>query len=223
MRHPKASWFDPDKIIKDILWRDISHASQFAKGKLLDIGCGSKPYKQLFNKTIQSYVGIDRYNSSADIKQNFFTASLKPKSFDTVLCTQVIEHVSDPSELLIKIKNVLKKDGIIILTAPLVAALHEEPNDYYRFTKYALKNLFKDTGFTIINLKEEGNWITSNITMIAFYLEGTCNRYFLRYPKKLLILSLMLLGTLLSHLPKHYTKPEKYPMNYLVIAKKIQK
>jgi len=220
MHHPKASWFDPDKIIKDILWRDISYASQFAKGKLLDIGCGSKPYQSLFAKKVKEYSGVDKHSRMADIRENFFNAHIPSHSFDTVLCTQVIEHVPDPNLLLKKIHTIVNKDGILILTAPLVAALHEEPHDYYRFTKYALKNLFEENGFTIITLKEEGDWITSNITMIAFHLEGTCNRYLLRYPKKIVIASLMLLGTLLSHLPKHITKPVKYPMNYLVIAKK---
>ena len=220
MRHPHASWFDPDKIIKDILWRDISYASRFAKGKLLDIGCGSKPYQSLFSKKINEYIGIDTYSPLADIKKDFFTAHIPSHTFDTILCTQVIEHVPDPNILLKKINTLLKKDGVLILTAPLVAALHEEPNDYYRFTKYALNNLLNHNGFTIITLKEEGDWISSNLTMIAFYLEGTCNRYFLRFPKKLVIAFLMLFGTLLSHLPTQWTKPTKYPMNYLVIAKK---
>jgi len=220
MRHPTASWFNPDKIIKDILWRDITYASTFAKGKLLDIGCGNKPYKSLLAPFIHSYTGIDGHSKKADIHGNFFKIPIKKTSYDTILCTQVIEHVPSPDALIAKIHRILKKQGICILTAPLVAALHEEPHDYYRFTKYALTNLLQTNGFEILILREEGDWISSNITMIAFYLEVTYNRYFLRYPKKIVIAFLMLLGTALGHLPGRITKPVKYPMNYLVIAKK---
>lgn len=220
MRHPNASWFDPDKIIKDILWRDISYASAYAKGTLLDIGCGSKPYKQLFEKHVRRYVGIDKCSSHADMQKDFFATKIPHDSFDTILCTQVLEHVPNPNAFLKNISRVLKQNGIAIVTAPLVAALHEEPNDYYRFTKYALRDLFKNNGFSIISLKEEGNWISSTITMTAFYLESTCNRYLLRIPKKIVIAWLMLFGTLLSYLPSRFTKPIKYPMNYLVIARK---
>lgn len=220
MRHPHASWFDPDKIIKDILWRDMAFASGFAKGKLLDIGCGNKPYQSLFIHHIRQYIGLDKYAPHADIKEDINSANIALQSFDTILSTQVLEHVPDPNLFLQKISKLLKKNGIVIITAPLVAALHEEPNDYYRFTKYALQNLFTKNGLQILILKEEGDWISSTTTMSAFYLESTCNRYLLRYPKKIIIAGLMLFGTLLSLLPARFTKQKQYPMNYLVIAKK---
>jgi len=220
MRHPYASWFNPDKIIKDIIWNDMAFASSFAKGSLLDIGCGTKPYKQLFLHAITSYIGIDARNRHADIKKDFLTASIKPSSYDTVLSTQVIEHVSDPVLFIKKIHTILRKHGVLILTAPLVAALHEEPYDYYRFTKHALKQLLEKEKFEVLLIKEEGNWISSNITMTAFHLELIANRFFLKYPKKLFIALLMMLGNILSCLPKNITKPKLYPMNYLVVAKK---
>ncbi len=220
MHHPNTSWFNPDKLIRDTIFADMAIASSFAHGDLLDVGCGDKPYAPLFSHRVRSYTGIDPRSNVADIRSDFLTARLPAGAFDTALSTQVLEHVSDPRKFLSGINRVLTKNGTLILTAPLVYALHEEPDDYFRFTKYGLLRLLRDTGFSPILIKEEGDWLSSLITMKALYLEITCNRLFLRYPKKLFVALLMLLGALLSHLPRRIRKPALFPMNYLVIARK---
>lgn len=220
MPNVKVGWWSPDKIIKDIIWDDVVEASQYARGRLLDVGCGTKPYLSIFAEIIDEYVGIDNKSDSADIKKDFLKITLKEKSFHTVLCTQVIEHVSHPELLLKKIYEVLNKGGYVILTAPFVGSLHEEPTDFYRFTKYSLENLFEETGFKVVYIKEEGNWISSISNLTCFYLEGTMNKHLLRYPKKVLLIFLQTIFYLLSKLPERFTKPKNCPMNYIVVAKK---
>ncbi|HXS15306.1 MAG TPA: class I SAM-dependent methyltransferase [Candidatus Saccharimonadales bacterium] len=220
MGNSKVSWTDPDKIFKDIIWEDIKQASVFAKGRLLDVGCGTKPYYPLFSKKIAQYIGLDDNNSRADIKGNFFTCKISSSSYDTVLCTQMLEHVEEPKALLIKIHKILKTGGILILTAPLTGSLHEMPRDYYRFTEYALSYLLRETGFSIEYIKGEGNWLSSISFNICFYLEGTLNKYLLRYPKKVFIAVVQYIFFLLSKLPNRFTKPELFPINYIVVAKK---
>ena len=220
MSNPNVSILSPDKIIKDYQWDNILLASRYAKGKLLDIGCGNKPYKQIFLTKVSSYTGIDLNNKFADVKGNFLTTKLKRNSFDTVLCTQVLEHTPEPQIFLNKINKVLKKDGILILSVPFTGSLHEIPHDYFRFTKYALDFMLSKAGFKIISLKIEGNWISSLGQDFIFYLESSYNRYFLKYPKIVLQLAVQLIVRTLSHLPERITKSSYSHINYLVVAKK---
>jgi SAM-dependent methyltransferase len=220
MGNNNVSWFSPDKITKDLQWDYLSKASKFACGKLLDVGCGQMPYRAIFLPRVRQYIGIDKHSSAADIKKDFLKATIPAKSYDTVLCTQVLEHTHEPQKFLAKINKVLKRNGVIILTVPFTGYLHEVPHDYYRYTKFGLQYLLKITNFRIVYIKAEGNWIASIGQEIISYLEPTYNRLLLKYPKLLLQVSILLLIKAFSHLPERFTKSEYSTINYIVVAKK---
>jgi ubiquinone/menaquinone biosynthesis C-methylase UbiE len=220
MSNKNVSFFSPDKLIKDFQWDDLVKASKFAKGKLLDIGCGTMPYKSIFISKVTKYIGIDKNNSAADIKGDFLNIKLLDNSFNTILCTQVLEHTYDPIQFLEKIHTILKKNGILILTVPFMGSLHETPNDYYRYTEYALKYLLKQAKFQIIYIHGQGNWISAIGQEYIFYLESTFNRFLLKYPKRVLQLAVQLIVRAFSQLPSRYTKPDRCPINYIVVARK---
>ena len=73
--------------------------------------------------------------------------------FDYVFSTEVMEHVPEPKEFLNEIYRVLKPGGILIMTVPFMQPLHEEPYDFYRYTKYGLKHLLDNTGFSSHEIK----------------------------------------------------------------------
>src|ERR1700734_2910505 len=78
------------------LFADLEKAAQCAHGRLLDIGCGNKPYEKMFVDRISEYVGCDIIQSSnkrVDVICPANAIPLKSEAFNTVLCTQVIEHV----------------------------------------------------------------------------------------------------------------------------------
>lgn len=220
MGNKNIKWWDPDKIIKDLIWNDLVSASKYAKGKMLDIGCGNKPYYGIFKNKVDIYVGIDKFSKYADIKEDFFKAKISDNNYDTILCTQVLEHVENPQELLIKMNKILKRKGILIMTIPFIGSLHEVPTDYFRFTKYSIEKLLTKAGFEIKYIKEEGNWISSISNLACFYLESTLNRFFLRYPKKILLLVVQYLSYIAASLPSRITKPDSCPINYIVVANK---
>ncbi len=220
MGNPNVSIFSPDKVIKDLIWNDLVEASKYAHGRLLDIGCGDKPYEQIFQHAVIEHIGIDKRSIKADIRGDIFDARIKNESFDTILCTQVLEHVADPEKLLKKAYQILKPNGVIILTAPLISALHEQPNDYFRFTKFGLIYILEKAGFKIKHIREEGNWISSLGNLSVFYLESTFNRYYLKYPKLFVQFAIQWISLLMSGLPKRITKPERCPINYIAVAKK---
>jgi len=126
-------------------------------GKLVDIGCGSKPYMKYFSN-IDEYIGVDLSNG-ADIVANAKSLPIASNSVDAVLCNQVIEHDAEPNKILKEISRILKRDGILILSAPQMGRLHGEPNDYliFRFLN-SLITWEKDTlGYNIIANKKGGH------------------------------------------------------------------
>jgi SAM-dependent methyltransferase len=147
-------------IVMHYLISDLQNSiSLYAKGKLLDIGCGNKPYKGLFEGKIEGYTGCDVVQSSlnqVDVICEATMLAFEKEQFDTVFSTQVIEHVSDSQKMLGEAFRVLRKGGNIILSAPFCWELHEEPHDFFRFTKYGLTALFEQAGFEVKSIKENG-------------------------------------------------------------------
>lgn len=139
---------------------DIKDAiNKYAKGDLLDVGCGNKPYVQLFDKLIDKYIGCDIVQSSENVVDNICPANdlcFANDSFDTVFSTQVMEHVADHQGMVAEAFRVLKKGGYAIFTVPFSWELHEEPYDFFRFTKYGLKDLFEKKGFEVVSIKSNG-------------------------------------------------------------------
>src|SRR6476469_1624469 len=123
-----------DYIVMHFLIRDLKYVIQkYATGKILDVGCGNKPYEVLFNTSKDNYIGCDVVQSSdkkVDILCNATNIKLDNDSVDTVFSTQVMEHVDNSDLMLKECNRVLKDYGILILSVPFCWELHEEPYDY---------------------------------------------------------------------------------------------
>lgn len=139
---------------------------KYARGKLVDIGCGNKPYKNMTKSYVTEHIGVDHQDTLHD-KSNidrFGTAYDIPTEdgeFDSAICTAVLEHLDEPDKAIKEANRVLKKGGYAIYSAPLFWHLHEEPRDFYRYTKYGLMYLFEKNGFEIVELKPlSGFWVT---------------------------------------------------------------
>lgn len=122
-------------------------------GRLLDVGCGSKPYQELFN--VDEYIGLEfdseraRMAGVADYYYDGTKFPFDDNSFDSVLCNQVLEHVFTPELFVSELNRVLKEGGEVFLTVPFVWDEHEQPYDYARYTSFGLKALFENNGFAI--------------------------------------------------------------------------
>jgi SAM-dependent methyltransferase len=153
-----AGEFSYTYLAKRALYKKLRQYRRFAKGKLLDIGCGSKPYCQLFSPGVKEYVGLDFKKtagdriSHADVIGSALDLPFANNSFDTVLSTEVLEHIPLPGKMLKEIYRVLRPGGYIILTAPLFWPIHEKPFDYFRYTPYGLRYLLEESGLKIIKL-----------------------------------------------------------------------
>lgn len=132
---------------------------QYAHGKLIDIGCGDMPYKRFFVKIANEYDTIDIERRVPEVKflgdiQNMDV--LMDQTYDTAVCLEVLEHVPNPFKALDEIHRILKKGGCLILSAPHLSRLHEEPHDYFRYTKYGLRSSIENAGFEILSITPNG-------------------------------------------------------------------
>jgi ubiquinone/menaquinone biosynthesis C-methylase UbiE len=141
------------------------------KENWLDLGCGLKPYALDFYDC--NYIGIDIEVSGreSNLKKTdvYFDGEKIPfgdSTFDGILCTQVLEHVSNLEIILLESKRVLKKDGLMLVTVPFIYREHEQPFDFRRFTSYGLARAFENNGFTIEKINKSFGAIET-ITMLT--------------------------------------------------------
>lgn len=136
---------------------DIQLKKQFKRlkpGIVLDVGSKYLPYKKYIPHKRYMTLDIDRENNP-DICCDLHRIKWKSNYFDTVIATNVIEHLYNPQKAINEIYRVLKKNGACILTAPFVYPYHAGPKDYYRFTKDSLKYLLRR--FRKVEIYHHGN------------------------------------------------------------------
>ena len=183
------------------LRKAMSRFSSELKGRLLDVGCGSKPYQELF--AVDDYFGLDidsEASRNRKIADYFYDGKIFPfneNEFDSVLCNQVLEHIFNPDEFLSEIKRVLKPGGRLLLTVPFVWDEHEQPHDYARYSSFGLKALLDKNGFNVIEYKKIGADASIIFQLINAYLY----KIFVKWPlpiRVVITMSLMSLFNLLG-------------------------
>lgn len=130
-------------------------AAKYAtSSKTLEVGAYGKPAYGAF---FPNKVGVDvREGPGVDIVASVYELPFGDDSFDMVLCMVVMEHLEDPKKAITEMKRVLKPGGLILVSTPFMFPIHDSPRDYWRFTKYGLKLMFKD--WDIIELSAETNF-----------------------------------------------------------------
>ncbi len=143
-------------------------------GRTLDIGCGVKPYRELFRSS--EYIGLEpdtpqnRKNKHADYYYDGHTFPFNNGEFDSAVCSQVFEHVFYPEEFLAEIFRILKPKGNLLLTTPFIWDEHEQPFDFARYSSYGLKYLLQKQGFEIIEFRKSTEDIRLIFQLIAAFL-----------------------------------------------------
>lgn len=146
----------------------------YSRGILIDIGCGDKPFKDMLAPYVKNHFGLDHEDSLHDKAKIYlfgtaYDIPAEDEHFDTVLCTAVLEHLEEPDKAIMEANRVLKKGGYAIYTVPLFWHLHEEPGDFYRYTRYGLNYIFEKNGFEIIELKPlSGFWVTFGQELVYY-------------------------------------------------------
>jgi SAM-dependent methyltransferase len=106
----------------------------------------------MFNN-VDRYIGVDLPpNSQADVYGDAMALPVQDGVFHTVLCNQVLEHVTEPSKLMAEVARVLRPGGVVLLTTPQTWGLHLEPHDFYRYTEYGLRYLAEKSGLEVVEV-----------------------------------------------------------------------
>lgn len=152
--------------------------SKFAHGRLLDLGCGNVPLYGIYRPLASEITCVDWDNSTHSLRHVDMTADLNrplelPSAmFDTVVLTDVLEHIAEPRTLLTEIRRLLVPGGVLIGTVPFMYKLHEEPYDYQRFTSHALRRMASQSGFTVQVLEPYGQGTDVLFDVLAKILAG---------------------------------------------------
>jgi SAM-dependent methyltransferase len=122
-------------------------AAQDVRGlRVLDVGCGDRPYEVLLAGAAE-IVGFDvPGNPHADIHGSIDAIPVEDGSFDVVLCLQVLEHVPDPAAAVRELRRVVKPAGRVLLSTHGVYPFHPNPDDLWRWTHDGLERLFRANG-----------------------------------------------------------------------------
>lgn len=217
-------FFNPFWISRITLWKSIKKYAPSMTGKLLDVGCGRKPYKSLF--TVDKYIGIEidsersRTTSAADV---FYDGNLFPfidGEFDCILCNQVLEHVFNPELFLHEINRVIKNDGFLLLSIPFAWDEHEQPHDFARYSSFGLAYLLEKNGFKIINHTKTAADFRVFVQLVIGYIFKVLpkNKIILLIVNVLIMAPLTILGVFLSLcLPSN---PDMF-LDQIILAKKL--
>jgi SAM-dependent methyltransferase len=160
------------------LLREIKNFSKLAQKdnakKILDLGCGVKPYASLF-LFADKFLGLDAaQNERVDLIGSVWDTSCEDNEFDALIFTQVLEHTAKIPDTVEEIRRVVKNGGLILISVPLTFPEHEIPHDYYRFTRYGLVEILK--GFDIIKIIPLNGYINTLMRLwnnLLHYLPGS--------------------------------------------------
>ena len=224
--HPRFRVWHPQWLAVKDLYVDLKRVLPELRGRVLDVGCGDKPYAAWLNPKLIQHVGLDVFagpNTDLVVRRgerwpidSGFAAA--------VLCTQTLEHVADIEGFLSEIERVLAPAGSLIVSAPFIYNFHTQTggSDYRRFSVEGMKLLFAN--YKIIEVKTQGGIGSTVGLLLLNWIDMSLNRYpTTRVIKGLLLPAMIFLfvgvnlsGWLLDRLDK----TQSFYTNVMLVAQK---
>ncbi len=172
------------------LRRAVASLAPQARGRMLDVGVGERPYADLFAPHVSRYVGVEYppacENLSPGITERVHVGlgfvdvwcdghhlPFADASFDTVLSIEVLEHVPDPDRMLAEVRRVLRPGGALLVTVPFAVAQHALPYDFWRYTPQGLRAMLEHAGFTVESCSPRGNLAAATGCHVAQWMMRT--------------------------------------------------
>ena len=180
-RHPNLyPWHFQWHVTKDLhIWQ--KKVMWNLEGKILDVGCGNKPYQNWINPlNLYKYIGLDVIHGN-DVDVLVTPTEIWPlesKGFDCVIMAQVIEHVEDLSHTMSEVTRVLKDEGTLIITVPFIYPVHGIPYDFRRFTTYGIESLL-NSNYKIMDITSSGKLGSVLASLLLIGIENNFNCSFL--------------------------------------------
>jgi SAM-dependent methyltransferase len=227
-RNPPRS--DPTYAVREHLARWVEAEAKRAEAdfghfRVLDIGCGQKPYYPYFAHAADEYVGVDldEDNPMADLQGQVEDLPVEDGAFQVVLCTQVLEHAGIPDQAVSELFRVTAPGGRVLASTHGVQVFHPSPVDHWRWTHTGLELLFLRNGaWSKVEVRPAGGIATCLTAIVAIYVSLGLRRAHLGLLGRGLV---WLLNTLGASLDRRFPglramRPGSIFLNYHVIAEK---
>lgn len=213
------------RLMVDLIAEVYNSILQYhAKGRLLDLGCGKVPLFHVYKDFITENICVDWVNTLHKNEYLDLECDLnkilpfKDEEFDTIILSDVLEHILQPEKLWSEMNRILSKGGKIILNVPFYYWIHEHPYDYYRYTEFALKYFVENSGLRLLHLEPIGGALeimtdifAKNIVMLP--MVGNSLAKFAQW------IILLFIKTKLGKRISKATK-DSFPLAYFLIAEK---
>jgi len=227
MFNPKliGLFINPFFITRKALFNGIQKNAHLLKGKLLDFGCGRKPYKDLFE--VDEYIGLDikesghdHKNENIDVYYNGEKIPFEKNYFDCVFSSEAFQCVFELDNILNEINRVCKPNGYLLITVPFIWDENEMPYDCARYTSSGIKYLLEKNNFEIIKLTKSTNFVETLFQMWNTYIYHILNyRIVQLFLNPIIITPITIIGTIVS---KILPNIGGFYHNNIVLAKKIK-
>jgi SAM-dependent methyltransferase len=166
VRAPLAAWLEAEARTAGTGYR------------VLDVGCGPKPYYPFFAERASEYVGVDVVaHPAADLVGRVEELPVEDGAFDLVLCTQVLEHCDDPAQAVRELRRVTAPGGRVLASTHGVQVYHPSPQDYWRWTQAGLQRLFEtNASWQSVDVLPGAGTATCLAMLLGTYTEIACRR-----------------------------------------------
>jgi SAM-dependent methyltransferase len=192
----------------------------FCRGRVLDAGAGRGAYRELLSGFAENYVGMDLASTQAtNVLGDAQRLPFADESFDTVFCSQVLEHVPEPLLALSEFRRVLKVGGHLVLSAPHMSWLHNEPHDYYRYTPHGLRFLLTAAGLRDEKIVPAGGLLSLLGHIVSMLMVNLTFGLPLVHTPIMAVNRLMVRGV--AKVDAFFEKRKIFALNYVVLAKKL--
>lgn len=126
--------------------------------RVLDAGAGPCPYKHFFKKHRYEATDVVDTHHLLDFTCSLDKIPVTSNTYDSVLSTEVLEHVEFPQKVMDEMHRILKKGGKLFLTTPQGWMIHQAPYNYFYFTKYGLESILTNSGFKKYKITPMGGY-----------------------------------------------------------------
>ena len=174
VRHALATWLQEQAAVLEAA----------EPVRILDVGCGVKPYYPFFAHVARSYVGVDVVeNPAAELLGPVEALPVEDGSFDVVLCTQVLEHADDPAQAVRELRRVTAPGGRVLASTHGVQVYHPSPVDYWRWTHEGLRRLFAENAeWSSLSVEPAAGTGAALAMLLGTYIEIALRRTVLARP-----------------------------------------
>jgi SAM-dependent methyltransferase len=177
---PVLAWLDPVQALIEFEIRRV--ADQLSEGQVvLDAGAGEAHHRKYFSRG--KYIALDAGSgdlswdySNLDVRGDLERLPLRGASADCILCMVVLEHTPNPRQVILEFGRVLKPGGKLVMVVPFLWEEHQQPHDYFRFTRYGVRLLFDAAPFQLDLVSPIGGffWLCArrSVNLLTFFQSG---------------------------------------------------